>query len=266
MPVLEQNQAEALLAGERRLLEMVASGCPLPEVLDALCRLVEGFAGGCHCSVLLVDPGDSHLQHGAAPSLPPLLCRAIDGRPVFPYWGPCAMAVHERIQVIVSDAAADPRWETGEWCRLMIDLGLRSCWSTPIVTLSGTVLGTFALYQPEPGSPTPLQQDLIGQLTHLASIAIELSQARTELAQRAYEAGDVDGLRERYASLTRREREVMAWVVSGLLNKQIGAELGTSEVTVKAHRGRVMRKMQADSLADLVRMAARLDLPILQRQ
>ena len=69
-------------------------------------------------------------------------------------------------------------------------------------------------------------------------------------------------LRERYASLTRREREVLAWVVSGRLNKQVGAELGMTEATVKAHRGQVMQKMKVDSLADLVRIASRLDLAI----
>ena len=69
---------------------------------------------------------------------------------------------------------------------------------------------------------------------------------------------EVKTLRERYESLSRREREVMALVVSGLLNKQVGGELGISEITVKAHRGRVMRKMKAGSLPDLVKMAARL--------
>jgi FixJ family two-component response regulator len=69
---------------------------------------------------------------------------------------------------------------------------------------------------------------------------------------------EIRGLRQRYDSLSRREREVMALVVRGLLNKQAGFELGISEITVKAHRGRVMRKMQAGSLADLVIMAARL--------
>jgi FixJ family two-component response regulator len=86
--------------------------------------------------------------------------------------------------------------------------------------------------------------------------AIERSQtARGQEAER-------QALRERYLTLSVREREVMALVVSGLLNKQVAAELGISEITVKAHRGQVMRKLNADSLADLVRLAATLDIPL----
>ena len=79
-------------------------------------------------------------------------------------------------------------------------------------------------------------------------------------AVRDHHAGTAD-LRARYDSLTPREQEVMAWVVSGLLNKQVAGELGISEETIKVHRGHVMRKMQADSLAALVRMSERLGIP-----
>jgi FixJ family two-component response regulator len=85
-----------------------------------------------------------------------------------------------------------------------------------------------------------------------------IERSRTALAHEA----ELRRLRDCHASLTPREREIMALVVSGLLNKQIAFELGISEITVKAHRGQVMRKMQVDSLADLVRVAAALDVPV----
>jgi FixJ family two-component response regulator len=88
----------------------------------------------------------------------------------------------------------------------------------------------------------------------LSAIRHAIERSQTVLGDEA----EIQALRDCYESLTRREREVMALVVSGMLNKQIGGELGISEITVKAHRGRTMRKMKADSLVDLVKMAARL--------
>ena len=88
----------------------------------------------------------------------------------------------------------------------------------------------------------------------LTAIRQALERSRLALVQEA----EMQELRNRYASLTPREREVMALVVSGLLNKQVGGELGISEITVKAHRGQVMQKMKANSVADLVKMAGRL--------
>src|SRR5260370_6750842 len=90
----------------------------------------------------------------------------------------------------------------------------------------------------------------------LSAIRQALERSETELDHEA----EIRALRNRHASLSRREREVMALVVSGLLNKQVGGELGISEITVKAHRGKVMRKMKSGSLAELVNMAARLRL------
>jgi FixJ family two-component response regulator len=90
----------------------------------------------------------------------------------------------------------------------------------------------------------------------LSAIRHAIERSRVALGHEA----EMQVLRDRYASLTPREREVMAFVASGLLNKQVGGELGISEITVKAHRGQVTRKMKADSIADLVNMAARLRL------
>ena len=95
----------------------------------------------------------------------------------------------------------------------------------------------------------PLKNDVLVAAVHQA-----LERSHTALLDEA----DIKGLRTSYATLTPREREVMALVVSGLLNKQVAGELGISEITVKAHRGQAMRKMKADSLAALVMMAARL--------
>src|SRR5712671_3146250 len=169
----DRKRAEALLAGEKRLLEMVARGNTLTSILDALCRLVEETASGCICGILLLDKSGTSVELARGPSLPPGYNEAILKWPVNPDSGPCARAFFLKEQVIVADVASDSRWDSYGWRPLALSHGLRACWSTPILSSENAVLGTFALYSREPGGPTPQLQDVIGQMTHLAAVAIE---------------------------------------------------------------------------------------------
>jgi PAS domain S-box-containing protein len=181
--ITARKRTEALLAGEKRLLEMVARGDSLTLILDALCRLVEELAGGALSSILLLEPNGNSLRHGAAPSLPKAYIDAIDGSVIGPSMGSCGTAAYRAKPVIVSDIANDPLWANYRDVALLH--GLRACWSTPILSSEAKVLGTFAIYYREPRTPTPQQLEIIEQITHLASIALE--RKRAENAVRASE-------------------------------------------------------------------------------
>jgi PAS domain S-box-containing protein len=178
--ITERKRDEALLAGEKRLLEMIAKGDSLPRFLEALCQLVEATATGSLCSILLVDPNGRQLRAGAAPSLPLDYTQALDGREIALGIGPCGNALLSKEPVIASDFRTDERWSE-EYRALALGYGLRACWSTPILSLEGHALGTFALYYREPRTPTPEEYNVIEQFRDIASIAIERTQAEDAL-------------------------------------------------------------------------------------
>src|SRR5947209_1822287 len=177
----DRRRAEALLAGEKRLLEMVAGGNSMPEILEALCQLVESTASGCYCGVALLDPSGTRLELGAAPSLPSTFITSVLGRPVNAESGPSAMAAYLNQQVIAPDLTSETRWVATGWRAMALRHGLRACWSTPFTSSAGKVLGVFGIYYDEPKAPTPLQQNLIEQFTHIASIAVERAQGDAAL-------------------------------------------------------------------------------------
>jgi PAS domain S-box-containing protein len=174
----ERKRAEALLAGEKRLLEMIATGHALSTILEALCRLVEELSEGSLASILLLDPDGQRLWHGAAPSLPQSYTDAIDGGCIGPAVGSCGTAAYRKEPIIVADIAQDPLW--ADYRDLALPHGLRACWSTPVLASDGRVLGTFALYARAPSRPTPQQRNIIEQITNLTSIAIERQRAEEE--------------------------------------------------------------------------------------
>ncbi len=172
---------EALLAGENRLLKMLAGGCSLTEFLAALCRLIEKLSSGCLCGIVLVDRISGRLEHGAAPSLPDSYNKAIQDRPLNTDSGPCAAAAYLKEQIIAGDVASETRWAAYDWCGLALAHDLRSCWSTPILSSETIALGVFAIYWREPRTPVSQDQKLIEQITHLAAIAIERKQSEEEM-------------------------------------------------------------------------------------
>src|SRR5438477_1239406 len=182
--ISQRKWREALLAGENRVLEMLAKGDSLAEILDTLCLLVEEQSSDVFASILLMDSNGKQLRHGGAPNLPNAYTKAIDGFFVGPSAGSCGTAAYRGEQVIVSDIATDPLW--ADFRDLALTHSLRACWSTPIFSSEGKVIGTFAMYYREPRSPSPREQDTIKHITHLAGIAIQRKLAET--ARRESEA------------------------------------------------------------------------------
>src|SRR5436190_14196637 len=179
--ISKRKQGEALLAGEKRLLEMVANGDALSAILDAICRLVEELCSGCLCSILLLDSSGKRLCHGAGPSIPTPYAQAIDCFVIGPNVGSCGSAAYRAEQVIVSNIATDPLW--ARFRDVALTNGLKACWSMPILSFENRVLGTFAMYYREPRSPARQHQEVIEQITHLASIAIERKRAEEALKE-----------------------------------------------------------------------------------
>ena len=173
---LEAALAEATAQRERAesqslVLERITTGAPLREVLELLVNTIEARSDGMLGSVLLLDAEGKLLTHGAAPSLPRSYTDAIDGLVIGPSEGSCGTAAYEGRQVVVEDVATDPLWEN--YRDLAAEHDLAACWSTPIRSSSGEVLGTFALYYHEPRGPTAEELALIDDAVHLASLSIE---------------------------------------------------------------------------------------------
>jgi PAS domain S-box-containing protein len=177
--ITERKQAEALLAGEREILRLIAAGTPTAGVLDAICRLIESMSNGLLASVVLVEAGQ--LRHGAAPSLPRPYIEAIDGTPAGPRAGPCGTAVQRKKTVVVNDIATDPLW--AEYRELALLYGLRACWSSPVLNGRGDVVATFALYHRTPRTPRSDETELVARATHLIGILNERDQATRALQQ-----------------------------------------------------------------------------------
>ena len=180
-----RKQTEALVNGQNQILEMLASGEPLGDTLDALLRFLENQAGDTYCSVLRLEDDGRRLRHCAAPRLPEVYVRAVDGLEIGPKAGSCGTAAYRRTPVFVADILTDPLWD--DYRELARPHSLRACWSTPIFDANHRLLGTLAIYRLEPGEPTEHHRKLIDIGTHIAAICL----SRLETARQLRDQTDI---------------------------------------------------------------------------
>jgi signal transduction histidine kinase/ActR/RegA family two-component response regulator len=203
----------SLLTAQNQALELIARDAPVAAILDFVARFIESRARGMRCSVLVLD-GDQ-LRHGAGPSLPQAYIRAIDGVKIGPTAGSCGTAAFTGETVIVEDIAVDPLW--ANYRELALGHGLRACWSTPILSSRGAVLGTFAMYYPSAGRPQPDQRELVSVATHLTAIAIERHNTRLALERQTEALARANQAKDRFlATLSHELRNPIAPLLIGV--------------------------------------------------
>ncbi len=180
LEIKARKHVEAVLEAEKQTLACVISGQPLPVAMKLLAEALEKQADGLLVSILLLEDG-TRLRHAAAPSLPDHYTNAIDGLEIGPDVGSCGTAAFTRLTTIAVDIMQDPRWEP--FRDLAESANVRACWSTPIISSGGDVLGTLAMYYRVPRAPSDDELRLIANSAYVAGIVIEKYRSQEALAE-----------------------------------------------------------------------------------
>ena len=227
--ISDSKKEDAFRAGQSRVLEMIARGATLGDVLASLVTLIEAQSDDMLCSVVELSEDGEHIRHGAAPSLPEVYVQAVNGAPIGPKNGSCGTAMYLGKQVIVTDMLTDPLWE--DYVELAKLSGLRACWSTPILSGAGKVIGSFAMYYRQPKTPSGTEARLTEVATHIAGIAIEHQRAENELRARE------EQLRVTQAELAHVARVStmgeLAASIAHEVNQPLGAIVGNADICLR---------------------------------
>lgn len=225
---LDHADSLALLRRQTSVLELIATGTPLAEVLTCVAVALEELIEGSRCSILLFDPATATLRHGAAPSLPAAYSACIDGLLVGPQEGSCGAAAYLGTPVVAADIRSDARWQ--RFRDVATPHGMRSCWSSPIKGRTG-VVGTFAVYHDRPHRPPVRERRLVDRFTHLASVAIDHAGLFGALAEsedrfrRAFEDNAIGmvlaGVDGRMVRVNRALRDLLGRTESQLLGRPL---------------------------------------------
>lgn len=226
-----RERIERVKIGEREILEMLAHGKPLAELLMAIVELLEELSAGTIASILLLDDRGEKLRHGAAPHLPEEYNRSIDGALIGPKVGSCGTAAYLREPVLVSDIESSPLWIG--YRHLVAPYNLKACSSFPVFASDGRVIGTFAVYYKESRLPDASARELIDRAAHIAGIVIERRQLDDQLR----------ALPERIEAAREEERTNIA--------REIHDELGQALTALKLDIALVARRLRNNSVEEL---------------
>ena len=177
------EKSSRVVEEERRVLELVAKGASLQQVLDALTLGIERLAKDCLCSILLLDEDKRHLLRGSGGSLPEEYMRIVNGLEIGPDVGSCGSAAFRNETIVVEDIATDYRWALAK--SLPMGFGLQACWSVPIRDSAGAAVGTFAMYHRSPASPRQGDLRLVEAAALLAGNAIQRLRSEQRLRENA---------------------------------------------------------------------------------
>jgi len=189
LDVTERKQAESLIKRTAAILEMIATGQPVAGIYDAIARMYEKRHPGMRCSLLVLK--GNQLMHGGSPSLPSEYCNAINGLKNGPDVGSCGTSSYTGKRVLVEDIATDPKW--ADLKNVALPYGLRCCWSEPIKSVSGEVLGAFGMYYNHPALPDEQELSDLESAARLAGIVMERerrSESLRKLSQAIEQAGE----------------------------------------------------------------------------
>ncbi len=254
--ITHRAHTEAILEGQKRALERVIHGAELSHVLEILTLTIEELSGGnALASILLLDENGRHLRKGAAPSLPADYNRAIDGLEIGPNVGSCGTAAYQQECVIVSDIETDPLW--ADFKDLALKHGLRSCWSSPIQSAKGEVLGTFAVYHRTTSTPSAEDMTTVDLLKNTAAIIIERDRERQQRQAIAESLRDADRRKDEFlATLAHELRNPLAPIRTGLEVLRIGNPSAEETERVRAIMERQTEQMVRliDDLLDVSRI------------